>query len=356
MDTVVVIPAYKPDERLCALAKALCGNFHILIVDDGSGAEFDSVFGDASQYASVLRYGANRGKGGALKWAFSNVEKFFPDAKYIITADADGQHTPEDIRLVSETLREKGGLVLGSRRFTGKVPLRSKFGNTVTRAVFAFASGKRVYDTQTGLRGFSSEYLSRFSCLEGDRYEYEMTMLMYAAEKGIPMYEAEIETIYENGNETSHFNAVKDSIRIYSVIFKCSNVLKFMMSSVAAFLINYVLVLIFANLVFVSGRVRDFSMELSTLAAWPVSSFVNFMINRKWVFTSDAPFFKSFAEYYGLAVFSFAFKSYVLLEILNRLIGIPLAAAMPIAEVAMYVFNYFVQKRFIFKKRKKRGE
>ena len=355
MDTVVVIPAYKPDMRLAALAKKLCGKYYILIVDDGSGTEFDEVFTESSKYAAVLRYPSNRGKGGALKYAFSNISKLFRDAAFVVTADADGQHTPEDIEKVSEKLKENGGLVLGSRRFTGKVPVRSKFGNTVTRAVFTLASGAGVYDTQTGLRGFSTEYILPFSELEGDRYEYEMTMLMYAAEKRIPITEVTIETIYENNNETSHFNAVKDSFRIYSIIYKCSHILKFMTSSLIAFLVNYVLVLILYHLVLTPDVAGELSMELSTLAAWPFSSFVNFIINRKWVFRSKVSFGKSLAEYYGLAVISFVMKSYVFLEVLTRLLRIPLAVAMPISELAMYIVNYFVQKRFVFTSKKDRS-
>lgn len=354
MDTVVVIPAYKPDMRLAELAKKLCGKYYILIVDDGSGTKFDKVFTESSKYATVLRYPVNRGKGGALKYAFSNISKLFPGAEFVVTADADGQHTPEDIEKVSNGLREKGGLVLGSRRFTGKVPARSKFGNSVTRAVFTLASGARVYDTQTGLRGFSTEYLPPFSALEGDRYEYEMTMLMYAAEKKIPITEVTIETIYENGNETSHFNAVKDSFRIYHIIYKCSHILKFMTSSLAAFLVNYVLVLILYHIVLTPDVVGELSMEISTLVAWPFSSYFNFILNRKWVFRSEVPFGKSLAEYYGLAVISFVMKSYVFLEILKRLLGIPLAIAMPISELAMYIVNYFVQKKFVFASEKKK--
>ncbi len=362
MDTVVLIPAYKPDMRLTALVERLCDKYGVLVVDDGGGSDYDEVFASCERFATVLRYPVNKGKGGAMKYGFSRLKELFPDASYVVTADADGQHTPEDIGKVADSLREKGGLVLGSRAFTGKVPFRSKAGNTITRWVFALASGTKVYDTQTGLRGFSFDYLEEFSSLEGDRYEYEMTMLMYAAEKKIPIYEVEIETIYENDNESSHFNAVKDSIKIYSIIFRCSCILKYFASSVLAFIVNYVLFLLLLNFVFtgetalpVQGVINKVltlgHRECALVFAWIVSSFTNFTLNRVWVFKSDVGVVKGAAEYYSLAVVSFLIKA-LLFELFVRLLFIPEWIAVPVSEAAMYIINYIVQKKFIFKKKK----
>lgn len=346
MDTVVVIPAYKPDMRLCNLARRLCGKYGVIIVDDGGGAAFDDVFEKAAEFAKVLRYEENRGKGGALKYAFSKILSVYPEAEYVVTADADGQHTPGDIDKVCTELRRRGGLVLGSRAFSGKVPLRSRLGNSITRAVFALASETKVYDTQTGLRGFEIEYLDLFSSLQGDRYEYEMTMLMFAAGNKIPIHEVRIETIYENNNEGSHFNAVKDSFKIYLIIYKYSATLKYLTSSCVSFLLNYILTLVLSSFVFKSLAT---GMEFSTICAWLCSSFLNFTLNRTIVFHSRTSYLKSMAEYYGLAVITFALKSFVFLEFFVRVCHIPLAAAFPISEIVMYVANYIVQKKFIFK-------
>ncbi len=361
MDTVVLIPAYKPDMRLCTLAERLCTDYKVLIVDDGGGAAFDDVFSACDSFATVLRYPVNKGKGGALKYGFSKISELFPDVKYVVTADADGQHTPEDIGKVADRLREKEGLVLGSRAFVGKVPARSRFGNTVTRWMFALLSGTKIRDTQTGLRGFSTKYLGEFSSLDGDRYEYEMTMLMYAAEQKIPMHEVDIETIYENNNETSHFNPIKDSVKIYSIMFKCSTVMKYFASSGLAFLINYLLFLLLRTFVFtgetnlslpglLDSLVTYGHREIALVIAWLVSSFTNFLVNRRFVFKSKVNIAKAAAEYYGLAVVSFLIKT-VLFELFVRVLSIPEWLAVPVSEAAMYIINYVVQKKFIFKKK-----
>ena len=220
-DTVVLIPAYHPDQKLIdTLQKLSEMEFTLLVVDDGSGSAYDPIFIEAARYARVVRYANNRGKGGALKQGMRCVLKCFPGMKYLITADADGQHRPDDIQKVSHRLHQKGGFVIGSRAFVGEVPLRSRFGNTVTRGVYRMVSGVSVKDTQTGLRGFDRSLLSWLIKIPGMRYEYEMNVLMSAARDNITIDEVMIETVYENDNSSSHFRPLQDSVKIYKEIFR----------------------------------------------------------------------------------------------------------------------------------------
>ena len=158
---VIIIPAYEPDEKLIRLVgelKEKC-DCKILIVDDGSGEKYDWIFERAENFgAVVVRYNKNKGKGGALKTAF-NIVKNWDDAEEIVTADCDGQHLPEDImKIMKEVKTNKSKIILGARHFTGKVPFRSIFGNKLTSIVFLLAKGKKITDTQTGLRGIFKGY------------------------------------------------------------------------------------------------------------------------------------------------------------------------------------------------------
>lgn len=102
-DVVIVIPAYEPDERLLELLKNIRDKenhaFDIVLIDDGSGVEFTSLFATAqSSYAFHLqRHAENRGKGRALKTAISYILDNFPNVKGIVTIDSNGQHTYEDM-------------------------------------------------------------------------------------------------------------------------------------------------------------------------------------------------------------------------------------------------------------------
>lgn len=222
METIVLIPAYQPDKILIAIAEALTERgLGVLIVDDGSGSDYDAVFIEAGKYARIVRYPCNRGKGGALKQGIRCIQKCFPDCRYLITADADGQHAIADIIRLSQRLKACGSdMVIGSREFVGEVPLRSRFGNNVTRYVYALVSGVKVADTQTGLRGFDASVIDWLLRIPGERYEYEMNVLMSAARDKIKIDELPIKTIYENDNRSSHFDPIKDSVKIYKEIFK----------------------------------------------------------------------------------------------------------------------------------------
>ncbi len=223
--TAIVIPAYNPPTKLIDLVDALltAGQANIVIVNDGSVSSNKSIF-DALQKkhsVTVLNHLSNQGKGQALKTGFSFCLHNFADISGIITVDADGQHHVNDVLTVSSMLSEdNNSLLLGSRMFDTKIPLRSKFGNTLTRKIFSLVAGTHITDTQTGLRGIPIALLPYLLTLQGNRYEYEMNMLLVLNKKCIPFKEVPISTIYVDNNGCSHFNPIKDSFKIYALIFR----------------------------------------------------------------------------------------------------------------------------------------
>lgn len=123
--------------------------------------------------------------------------------------------------------------------------------------------------------------------------------------------------------------------------------LKYLFSSCLAFAIDFCVHLYLNSVIPLAA-----SMEISAFIAWCVSSITNFFINRNFVFRSAAPLKIALPEYYSLAVVVHLLKSYVILEILTRLLHIPLAVSKPIAEVVLFAGNYVIQKKFIFKRKK----
>ena len=137
----IIIPAYEPDERLLELLKDLSESRlgPVIIVDDGSGEQYSDIFTEAENYLKttggvLLRHEVNRGKGRALKTAFAHVLDHEPDAIGCVTADSDGQHSPECIARIMEALEENPDkLVLGVRTFDMEgVPWKSRMGNKIT--------------------------------------------------------------------------------------------------------------------------------------------------------------------------------------------------------------------------------
>lgn len=212
----VLIPAYEPDDKLVALVDALRPlGAPLVVVDDGSARpSARAVFAAlAGRVDAVLAHAANRGKGAALRTGFAWILERLPGVQVVVTADADGQHTPADIRRVAEAgLAYPQGLVLGVRAFTGRVPLRSRFGNAWSRLLFRLLTGLSVRDTQTGLRAVPRALLGRMLALAGDRYDYEMRMLVDARRHAAKPREVVIETVYLDGNRSSHFHPLRDTL------------------------------------------------------------------------------------------------------------------------------------------------
>lgn len=225
MNFVILIPAYKPDRRLVVLVEQLAkaSPAPIVIVNDGSSAEFDPIFTTLAPIprVTVLTHAANQGKGAALRTGFRYIESLSSDLTCIITADADGQHSVQDILAVAEAAKNQpNAMIIGSRRFDKDVPPRSMFGNTVTRWVMRLFFGVRLWDTQSGLRSIPRSLLPAMLEIPYDHYELEIVMLLVAQRSKVPLVEIPIETIYIEGNRSSHFKPLRDSARVYSVLFR----------------------------------------------------------------------------------------------------------------------------------------
>lgn len=333
----VLIPAYQPDARLPRLILELHRadpSTKIVVVDDGSGEQYRDIFeASATAGAHVISYEHNRGKGYALREGFTWIRDVAGDSREcVVTADADGQHTLNDIFRVGRTCTDTGTSVLGVREFVGHVPARSRIGNTATSALFWLATGWKLKDTQTGLRAFPVALLPALLKVQGDRYEYELRVLLHLAKFRHPVTQIPIETIYEAGNPTSHFRPLQDSARIWAPL------LKFAASSGVATVIDYVLVLVLNAL---TG-----ALFFPVIAARLVSASVNFAMNRRVFEATGVSLRRSALRYAALAVAVVA-GSYTMLAVLTG-IGMPLWIAKIIADTTMYLVSYSAQSRYVF--------
>ena len=334
---IVLIPAYKPDDRLTELVKELRDkNLDVLLVDDGGGQTFKKIFDDCRALgAEVAVHAVNQGKGRALKTGINAALLLWPDLSGIVTADADGQHTPADIlRLIEAMDQHENTLVLGSRAFTGNVPFKSLWGNRITRAVYALASGVKVGDTQTGLRGLPRCALEEMIRIDGERYEYEMNVLLKIRDMNLGVFEVPIETIYINDNAGSHFNPVRDAIRIYMVIFK------YMFSAIASFAIDYALYWLCLGF----GLASWLSYALARL----VSSQVNYNLNKHTVFSGRGGK-SSMLKYYALAVVQGAIGA-ALVQVLPRFIPLPAGVIKIPVDLILFAFSFIIQRDYVFNK------
>ena len=221
-------------------------------------------------------------------------------------------------------------LLPGVRKFSGKIPWKSKWGNAITKVVFALSSGKLLSDTQTGLRAFPSAWIPFFLKVEGERYEYEMNVLLQSAEHSIPWQEVPIQTVYlDQKNSVSHFQPFRDSIRIYRSIFKFSG------SSLLSFLLDYGLFDLFSLVLPISA---------GNILARVISCLFNYKLNQKFIFHDHR---KGTIWQYFLLAAGILTANTLMLQGLT-VCGIPAFAAKIFVEITLFFCSLVVQRFLIF--------
>ncbi len=362
---VVLIPSLEPDDRLPAYVRDLMDNGfpRVVVVNDGSSAAYQPVFDElAALGATVLGYEVNHGKGYALKHGYQWILENEKDCCGVLTADADGQHTvPDCIRLAEALAGGEDALWLGSRDFNlPEIPPKSRFGNKTTSAVFKLLYGVWLPDTQTGLRAFRREELPFMIGVEGNRYEYEMNVLIACARRKLPIKTLTIETVYENNNAGTHFHPIRDSWRIYKVIL--GSFFRYSAASIVSWLVEFAVLSLLMFWVF-RAHENDKIIALGipfafrALVAKPIARLVsaplNYWLNRDFVFR-DRRDRGTIVRYVILAVCSlvvttllFAFLDHFLLggaPVVHLLLNI-------VIDVVMYVVNFRIQQRWVFGKK-----
>jgi len=346
LPTVIVIPAYDPPAVFHDLVRRLTARdgYLVVVVDDGSHADYQQEFKRLPKSAVLLRHEKNRGKGAALKTALRYIIDHEIACGGCVTADADEKHRLEDILRVAKALRKNGDkIVLGCRSFNRRVPGMIRFGNAVTRWVFRSKTGVKVSDTQSGLRGFPRKYLEALAEIEGMRYEYETNVLLWACEKKIPFFEVPVEIDYTGRKTFIHFHIIRDSFLIYEKLLKFTGV------SFTAFLIDYGLVLLFRAVT--GGWPERASLVFAVIAARVCSSTYSFTLNRFLVFKNKENVLRRALQFYLLAGILMV-SSYVLLDLTTIIMPGPLWLAKPVTDGILFFVNYFVQNKVIFKKKK----
>ncbi len=345
MKVTAIVPSFRPDHRLPQVVRGLleAGFPRVILVDDGSGEEFQSRFEEAAREPGcvLLRHEVNGGKGRALKTAF----RYFldhPDGDVgAVTVDGDGQHTPEDALRCARALEETPGeLILGCRRFDGAdVPLRSSFGNRITAWCFRVLCGVRVSDTQTGLRAVGAAFMEQILDLPGDRYEYETNMLLAAGRCGVAIREIPIRTVYLEENASSHFHPLRDSAAIYGQIFR------FLSASLGCTVIDLAA---FALLGWLLRSLTDAPRLLAaTLGARVISSLCNYAANRSLVFHSTQRHSRSMPRYYLLCAAQAA-ASYGGVYLLSAVLPLPELLAKICTDTVLFLISFQIQRQWVF--------
>lgn len=345
----ILMPAYRPEPEMLEYLRGLRARWDglILLIDDGSGPEYRERFQAAEQLGAVVcRQEPNCGKGAAIKLGLAWCMEHRPELAGVVTVDCDGQHSLEDVENVLAAMeRSPGALILGCRSFGAGTPARSQIGNRMTAAAMKAFYGISLEDTQTGLRGLPAAWFPALLALSGQRYEYELNMLIAARREGIRMVTVPIRTVYFNDNEGSHYRPVRDSLRIFRVI--CRGLIQYGLSSTLSALVDVGIYALLVKFVFV-GAILSERIFLAAVIARILSSLVNYNCNRQLPYVQNRRLFPTFVRYYALWSVQL-FASFGLVWLGCRYLGMDELAAKLAADLLLAAISYQVQLRWVFR-------
>ena len=215
-DGCVVIPAYREEKHIRAVVENVKKYIDsVVVIDDGS--DDNTVKEAESTGAVVLRQPENMGKGAALElgfsWACDNGYEF------LITMDADGQHSADDLPgFINAYRQDKYPVIVGNRMVhSNEMPLVRRVTNRFMSWLISRVMRQYVPDTQCGYRLYRCDILEGIQC-SSSRFDAESEILMILSTRDIKIGSAPVTVIYDD--EVSKINPVKDTIRFFRMLRK----------------------------------------------------------------------------------------------------------------------------------------
>jgi membrane-associated phospholipid phosphatase/MFS family permease len=205
-----VIPVYRSDQVAAVTAETLRHVDDLVLVDDGAPPAVAALLerAAADSRVQVLRLGSNQGKGTAVAAGVEAALERDPDA--VVVLDSDGQH-PASLIPSFVAAAEHADVVIGDRPRGGAMPVARRAANAASSWALSLAVGRRLRDTQNGMRLFRAAALRSVPPSPG-RYEAETRHLKQLIRSGREVGWVPMPAIYDG--EASSFHAVADTWRV----------------------------------------------------------------------------------------------------------------------------------------------
>ncbi len=212
-----ILPAHNEEKNIAAIISGAQKNSaDVIVIDDGST---DNTYQLAQGCgAVVLRHNSKKGKGASLKDGLSYA--LSKDYDYIITIDADGQHSPDEIPLflAAADKNEKTGIVIGNRLNRPEdMPFVRVCTNKFMSYLISSICKQSIADTQCGYKLIKSQVLKAIT-INTNKFEVESEILIKAARAHFLIASVPIKSIY--AGEKSRINPFLDTLRFIRFLIK----------------------------------------------------------------------------------------------------------------------------------------
>lgn len=216
-DYTIVIPAKNEQDNLPSLLSGLNKTLpgcKIIIVDDGSTDKTKAIA--LSYGCQVLSHPYSLGNGAAIKTGARACT-----SEYIIFMDADGQHQPNDIKPLLETIKLGHHMVVGARLKNSHASYLRMIANSIYNKLASWVTGHEILDLTSGFRIVKRSTFIKYLYMLPNGFSYPTTSTMAFFRAGHPIAYININAKKRIGQ--SHINPLKDGVRFLIIIMKIAS-------------------------------------------------------------------------------------------------------------------------------------
>lgn len=213
----IIIPTYNNEKTLKRVIQGVLDivgeEATVIVVNDGCTDSSSEIISSFSGKIIALQNESNQGKGFSLRKGLKKaIELGFDHA---LTIDSDGQHFPEDMRVLLRKANEHpNSVIMGSRNMEQEgVPGKSSFGNRFSNFWFKLETMITLPDTQTGFRIYPLKPMRRMHFFTR-KFEFEIEVIVRLAWKRVEFHAVPIQVKYDPEERVSHFRPGRDFFRI----------------------------------------------------------------------------------------------------------------------------------------------
>lgn len=214
---IACIPAYNEESHIAQIVKSAKKHVdQVVVCNDGSTDDTERLAKDAG--AIIINHEKNQGYGAAIISLFDYSRK--QNATTMVTLDGDGQHDPEQISLLLDTLSQhKVDVVIGSRFLdeNTNVPGYRKRGIKIITSAANFGTDMKVSDSQSGFRAYSKNAIDAIHPTESSM-SVSTEILLKISNKGLSLAEVPITVSY--ADDTSEHHSVPHGISVLANTIK----------------------------------------------------------------------------------------------------------------------------------------
>jgi len=207
MKTLVIIPAYNEEgsvEDTVNSLKETAPDIDYIVINDGSSDRTKELC--VKNNFNIVSLPINIGLAGAFQTGMKHAHRQHYDAA--LQFDADGQHKPDFIQILIDTMVDTGAdIVIGSRFVENKKPFSARMiGANLISAFVKLTTGKYINDPTSGMRLYNKKMIELFAT----RMDFtpEPETLAYCLRKGVKLVEVPVE-MQERSSGESYLSASK---------------------------------------------------------------------------------------------------------------------------------------------------